>query len=230
MISQATITGRRSMFSPFNRYRLVKIAIPIFLVAYLLMVPLRLVVPHSEVYPFFAWTLFSRTPGWFVTENALLVHSVDGYPVDGAQYLIPGNKNLKDQKVLIGAIAACRNPEDCDAAVERLLYPVVRRLTGGDDVVFSIVRARIDLRDVRSDIANLAAGASQKSDYFEPYALIGKWSTSDGRIRDSSTESRGAPAFPVMTPVAAAPAGWHMEKSSIREGDINYARLLGRNE
>ena len=63
-----------------NRYRLVKYGIPFFLLTYLLIAGMNLLITGSskEIFPFFAWTLFSHTPGWHKLERAVVVHSIDG--------------------------------------------------------------------------------------------------------------------------------------------------------
>lgn len=171
-----------------SRYRLGKYGIPLFLAGYLLVAGMHLVFGDrsTEIFPFFAWTLFPRTPEWRKTLSAVIVHSVDGEPVDGesaggARYVIP-RRNIGHLKVLHRAVRECRmRPDGCDAAVARLLHPIVTAVTRGDRVDFSVVIARIDLREVRKDVANLAAGRSEKTDHFRPVSIVGRWTTPGGR-------------------------------------------------
>ncbi len=177
---------------PFSmsRYRRLKFLIPLFLAFYLFMVWLKPVigVAHNEIFPFFSWRLFSDTPGWYAYENALTVHSIDGAPVSGTRYLIP-SANIRDDKALGSTVNACRILAGCDEEVKRRLYPIVNRLARGKDVEFSIVRVRIDLREVQRAVASLAEGESRRSDFFRQDRLIGRWTTSGGRVWASNYES-----------------------------------------
>ena len=101
---RATRSGgmqRGSMRRPAGRRRsfwLRDYGIPAFLVVYLFLALARplsqaLVRPvadisNQEIFPFFAWTLFSFTPGWNRTENAVAVHAMDGKPVSGIRYVV----------------------------------------------------------------------------------------------------------------------------------------------
>ena len=166
-----------------SRYRLGKYGIPLFLAGYLLVAGTHLVFGDrsTEIFPFFAWTLFPRTPEWRKILPAVIVHSVDGEPVDGDRYVIP-RRNIGHLKVLHRTVRECRlRPDGCDAAVARLLHPIVTAVTRGDRVDFSIVISRIDLREVRKDVANLAAGRSEKTDHFRPISIVGRWTTPGGR-------------------------------------------------
>ena len=132
-------------------------------------------ISDHEIFPFFAWTLFSFTPGWNKTENAAVVHSIDGEPVPGIRYVIP-SRGIHNWKVLERVAGLCsRRPDECDAAARNSIAPIVRRVTGGDAVEFSIVTVDIDLRDVREDIRALAAGETHKTDYYRPGRTIGRW-------------------------------------------------------
>ena len=106
-----------------SRYRLLKFLIPFFLGFYVFMIWLKPVigVTHGEIFPFFGWTLFDYIPEWHVTENALIVHSIDGKPVSGTRYLIP-NYSIRDWKALGSTVNDCRRLADC---VQTLLPNVV---------------------------------------------------------------------------------------------------------
>ena len=163
-----------------SRYGFVKALIPLFLAFYLLMILLHWAADfrQTEIYPFFSWSLFSATPGWERTDYAVILRAVDGEPVNGVRYLIP-NDSIRDRKVLRLAVDACGNPRDCDAAAERLLFPVVRRLAGEGAAEFSVVRARVDLRAAQREMQRLADGDAQETDFFRTEAEIGRWTTSE---------------------------------------------------
>lgn len=163
-----------------SRYRFVKALIPLFLAFYLFMVLLHWAVDsrHVEIYPFFRWSLFSATPGWERIDYAVILHAVDGEPVDGVRYLIP-NDSIRDSKVVKLTVDACGNPGDCDAAAERLLFPIVRRLVGEGAAEFSVVRARVDLQAARREMQRLADGDAQETDFFHADAEIGRWTMSE---------------------------------------------------
>lgn len=165
----------RSLRLRVGRPRLTRAFILVFVVFYLLMIWLRSATGHQqdEIYPFFAWTLFSLTPAWERTENAVLVH--DGEPTDGARLLIP-NDDISDAKVLRRVVDACeRDAGACDRAVETWLFPVVRRLTNDRGAEFSIVKAHVDLRAAQQEIRRLADGAVRKADFIQPEREIGRW-------------------------------------------------------
>lgn len=169
-----------------GRFRWRDHGIPLFVVAYLFLAlakplsqalerPVADISDH-EIYPFFAWTLFSFTPGWKKTENAVVVHSIDGRPVPGIRYVIPSG-GIRNWKVLERVVGLCRRrPGECDAAARKSIAPIVRRITRGDAVEFSIIEVAIDLRDVQEDIRSLAAGETSKTDYYRPGKRIGRWS------------------------------------------------------
>lgn len=167
-----------------SRYRLLKFLIPFFLGFYVVMIWLKPVigVTHDEVFPFFAWTLFDVIPEWYVTENALVVHSIDGEPVSGTRYLIPTG-NIRDQKALGTTVNDCVRLAACNDAVKQRLYPIVNRLAEGNDVEFSIIEARIDLREVQRGIYGLAEGEAKRTDFFQLQIenTIGRWTTGGGR-------------------------------------------------
>ncbi len=167
--------------------------IPGVLVFYVFMVGVELFIrADEEIYPFFSWDLFSRTPGWERTENAVIAHSIDGMPVAGTPYLIP-NRGISDVKALIDAVQICQSQTvaECDEEVRVVLYPRVKRLAEGADVEFSIVQVRIDLREVRQDIGKLASGEAQRSDFYHQSKVIGRWNTSGGRTWEGSVDFVG---------------------------------------
>ena len=160
-----------------SRPRLTRAFISLFVVFYLLMVWLRSAIEHEqdEIFPFFAWSLFSLTPAWERTENAVLLHAMDGEPTEGTRYLVPTD-DISDAKVLRRAVDACeRDAEACTAAVEAWLFPLVRRLANGGSVEFSIVKARVDLRGAQREIRRLADGTAKKTDFFRPEREVGRW-------------------------------------------------------
>lgn len=167
-----------------SRYRFLKVLIPFFLGFYVFMIWLKPVlgVTHDEIFPFFDWTLFDYIPEWYVTENALVVHSIDGKPVSGTRYLIPSH-SIRDWKALGSTVNDCRRLADCDNAVKQRLYPIVKRRAEGKDVEFSIIEARIDLREVQRGIYDLAKGEAKRTDFFQlrPENVLGRWSTGGGR-------------------------------------------------
>ena len=160
------------------RPRMTRGFIGVFVVFYLFMVWLHPRIPataryQGEIYPFFAWTLFTWTPPWERAANAVLLHGIDGEPADG--YLIPSAK-IADANALRRTVDACeRDPVACDAAVEGWLFPVVRRLTNGGSVEFSIVKARVDVRAAQREIRRLADGTAKKTDFFRPEQEVGRW-------------------------------------------------------
>ena len=161
--------------------------IPAFLVVYLFLALVRplsqaLVRPvadisNHEIFPFFAWTLFSFTPGWNRTENAVVVHAMDGKPVPGIRYVIPGG-DAADRRVLERVVGLCGRPlsRACDEAARDSIAPIVRRATGGGAVEFSIVTVDVDLRDFRDAVRNRGrAGAASRTDHYRPVKTIGRW-------------------------------------------------------
>lgn len=160
-----------------------KVLIPVILVMYSAMVLLHSVVEnsHDEIFPFFSWSLFSTTPGWYSTENTLSVDSIDGDSTKAIRYLIPSN-SASDQKVLRRAVNACIKNLSCDEVIEEVLYPTVIRLVGeeeGTAIDFTITRSRIDLREVQKNIDKLANGTVTRADFFQPYRVIGRWNISN---------------------------------------------------
>ena len=171
-----------------GRFRWRDHGIPAFVAVYLFLAlmkpfsqalerPLADISDH-EIFPFFAWTLFSFTPGWNKIENAVVVHSVDGEPAPGIRYVIP-NAGINAWKALERVVGICRRrPGECDAAVMKSIAPIVRRRTGGDTVEFSIIEVDIDLREVREDVRRPAAGGMSKTDYYRPGESLGRWTAS----------------------------------------------------
>lgn len=174
----------------FSRYRWVKYMIPLFLLLYLFMVWLRpaIGVRQDEIFPFFSWALFSHTSEWETTENALIVHVIDGRKVDGTRYLIPG-REIRHQKTLKNTANVCVRREECDHVVEEWIYPIVRNVTRGDDVEFSIVEVSINLRDVQRDIWRLASDEIDHSDFYKVDKILGSWSTVRGPVWVSGFQS-----------------------------------------
>lgn len=187
----------RTARSPrFNRFRIVKWMIPLSLIIYVTMLYLHynshVASDKLEIYPFAGWRLFSYTPERFGREGAVVLDSINGQSVDDssdARYLIPNDtySSIDDQSVLKRTADACAVSPDCDEA-EELLFPVVERLMAErgeeniENIEFSVIRVRIDYRDVIENIRDLADGIIKKRDFYEPVQTIGKWSTLNGRI------------------------------------------------
>ena len=160
-----------------NRPRLTRRFAVVFVVFYLFMVWLRPATGtgQDELFPFFAWALFAQTPAWQRLENTVVLRAIDGEPMEDVRYLIP-NDDIRDAKALRRTVDACESDRTaCAAAVEAWLFPVVRRLTTGGSVEFSIVKARVDLRVARREIRRLAGGAARETDFFQPQDEIGRW-------------------------------------------------------
>ena len=101
----------------------------------------------------------------------------------------------------------CLNrPPGCDAAVERLLYPVVKRVANSDDLEFSIVLVRASLHEVRAAIDDFAAGKMRRMDFYRPRGTIGRWHTKLGRIPDA-------------TPLPVGTAMWDAVEQHIRQAE-----------
>ncbi len=193
-----------------SAYRLRKNAIPLFACAYLLQVwapPPVAEIRSGEIFPFFAWTLFSRTPDWRSEERGVIAHAIDGKAVAGVRYLIPNIDVGLSQKVLYRTVNICLNrPPGCDAAVERLLYPVVKKVANSDDLEFSIVLVRASLHEVRAAIDDFAAGKMRRMDFYRPRGTIGRWHTKLGRIPDA-------------TPLPVGTAMWDAVEQHIRQAE-----------
>ena len=179
---------RGSMRRPAGRRRsfwLRDYGIPAFLVVYLFLALVRplsqaLVRPvaeisYQEIFPFFAWTLFSFTPGWNRTENAVAVHAMDGKPVPGIRYVVLSSN---DRRVLERVVGLCGRPlsRACHDAARDSIAPIVRRAAGGGAVEFSILTVDVDLRGVRDAIRGRGrAGAANETDHYRPVKTIGRW-------------------------------------------------------
>ena len=171
-------------------YRRRKYAIALFACIYLFMVwaPPVANVSSGEVFPFFGWTLFSRTPDYRNEERGVIAHAINGKAVADVRYLIPNIDVGRSQKVLYRTTRIClRQPPACDEAVQQLLYPVVKELANSDDLEFSIVLLRASLHEVGAGIDDLAAGKTRRMDFFRPRGTIGRWRTKgQGRVPDAA--------------------------------------------
>ena len=138
---------------------------------------LRVGASTSEIFPFFAWTLYSVPPDWEKIDFAVVVHSVGGEAVGEVGYMVPqGIKYNKYLKRLRWVAEECvRRPEQCEGVVRQLLYPIVRSSVGEGEVEFSLVRVKIDLREIREDIEKIAEGKAAKVDYYRMEETIGRW-------------------------------------------------------
>lgn len=166
-----------------SRHRFVTTLIPALAVLYVVMLPLASLIEedHREVLPFFSWRLFTRVPDWNTTEHGLLLHSVDGAAVSGAYYLIPSD-DIRHWKALQLAVRACKSDSTCDQTVAEVLYPIVFESLGTTNVEFSIVRARVDLRDIQNHVEDLATQRLNKTEFYQVDRTIGRWHTQVGRI------------------------------------------------
>ena len=166
-----------------RRFRLTRFLIPLFLVLYIVMIPLNSVVEqeHSEVFPFFKWQLFSNIPDWQTHEYGLVLEAIDGQPVEEGNYLIP-NTEIRDWKALRFAASDCVKNVHCDITVADVIYPIVVRSTGHLEVEFSIIRAEIDLRVMQPAVDDIASGRTPITDFFQSESPIGRWNTKIGRI------------------------------------------------
>lgn len=169
-----------------RRFQLTRLLIPLFLVLYVVMIPLNSAVEqeHSEVFPFFKWKLFSHIPGWQTHQYALLLEAVDSQPAEEGTYLIP-NADVRDWKALRFAASVCVNKGDCDDTIADVIYPIVIRSTGHHDVEFSIIEAEIDLREMQPAVDDVADGTIPIFDFFQSETVIGRWNTKIGRVNAS---------------------------------------------
>lgn len=192
-----------------NGYRLRKWAIPLFACTYLFMVWAAPAanVSSGEIFPFFGWTLFSRTPDWRNEERGVLAHAINGEAIADRRYLIPNIDVGWSQKILYETTRIClRQPPNCDAAVERLLYPLVKELANSDDLEFSIVLLRASLHEVRAGIDDLAAGKTRRMDFYHPRGTIGRWRTKAGRVPDAA-------------PLPVGTAMWEAAERHVRQAE-----------
>ena len=166
--------------------------IPAILTLYIIMIPMNRVVEkeHAELFPFFRWTLFPSVPNASTSEYGLILHSINGYEVDGTQYLIP-NDEIRDWKTLKLTAESCKKDVSCDSKVIDVIYPIVWRLADAEVAEFSIIEARIDLRDIQENIRDIVAKQANITDFFQPRTEIGRWNTSSGRIRVQEATSDG---------------------------------------
>ena len=166
-----------------RRFRLTKYLIPLFLMLYVVMIPLNSVVEqeHSEVFPFFKWSLFSNIPDWQTPEYALVVEAIDGQPVEEGHYLIPDTE-VRDWKALRFAVADCIEHTDCDDTIAEVVYPLVIRSTGHREVEFRIIEAQVDLRNLQPEVEDIANGRTAITDFFQSETVVGRWNTEGGRI------------------------------------------------
>ena len=187
----------------WRMHRVGKHLIPGFLIVYVLIAGTNLIFGFraGEIFPFFAWTLFSHTPERIKLQPAILLHTIDGAPAAGARYVLPGAsggdraslqrvfrecgfRQRRQARLLPGLAARLeRSParpgavsDRCDALVRRIAAPIVERLAG-PRTEFSIVLLRIDLHDVGADLDRLAAGASTRAGHYRLDRVLGRWTT-----------------------------------------------------
>ena len=193
MLPSVATTGRtcpgftRITALPKNRCRLARLLILTFFALYLVMIPLNSVIEeeHAEVFPFFSWSLFDDIPEWQTSEYALVIDAVDGQQIEEDHYLIPSS-DIRDWKALRSSAVACAKNINCDDTVADVLYPIIWRYIGEHNVDFRIIRADIDLHDVRDSIDDLAEGTTTRTDFFQPRAVVGRWNTETGRMSPST--------------------------------------------
>ena len=206
--AQSQSRSRVAALRSISVYRLGKCAIPLFACAYLFMIWVRPVagVTADEIFPFFAWTLFSHTPDWHSEERGVIAHAINDRPVRGVRYLTPSREVGRSQKILFKTVRICQEqPQSCDAAVERLLYPVVKELARSDNLEFSIVLLRTSLHEVRAAIDDLAARKVRRRHFYRQTGSLGRWHTQQGRLPDAAHLPVGN-ALPVATALPAAVA------------------------
>lgn len=171
------------MVTARRRFRMTRLVILLFLVLYIVMIPLNSVLEqeHSEVFPFFKWQLFSNIPGWQTHDYGLVLEAIGGQPVEEGTYLIP-NTEIRDWKTLRFAASDCVRNLDCDETVADVIYPLVIKSTGHHEVEFRIIKAEIDLREVQHAVDDIADGRTPITDFFQSESTIGRWNTEVGRI------------------------------------------------
>ena len=166
-----------------RRHRFITTLIPALAALYIVMLPLSSLIEedHGEVLPFFSWRLFTRVPDWYTIEYGLLLHSVDGAAMSKPSYLIPSD-DIRHWKALQLAIKACDSGSRCDKTVAEILHPIIFDLLGSTNVEFSIVKASVDLHDVRDRIDSHPIQGLSKTEFFQVDRTIGRWNTQVGRI------------------------------------------------
>lgn len=149
---------------------------------------LRVGASTSQIFPFSSWMLYAVPPGWERTEFAIVVHSVGGEAVGEAVYMVPP-QSIKYNRYLNNlrwvAEECVRRPERCEEAARRLLYPIVRSSVDGGEVEFSLVRVKIDLREIREDIQKIVERKAARADYYRLVETIGRWRTGEDAGPDS---------------------------------------------
>ena len=102
---------------------------------------------------------------WQTFEYGLIIDSVDGHPTEEVRYLLP-NTNVRYSKALNLAAYTCTTSIDCSDTVAEVIYPIIHKLTGKENVDFSIVKARIDLHDFRDNITDIVDETAAITDFF----------------------------------------------------------------
>ena len=164
----------------FARHKFLRLFIPFCLLFYLLMVALTPTITmeeHGEIFPFFSWRLFDEIPQRFKYTDAVIVHSIDGAPVDAARYVIP-SPIIDHTKSLRRAMSVCHNAPrlQCDAAVRQFVAPAVNEIVQGE-AEFSIVRASVDLRDLQAGIGAMASRDADLFHFYRLHRVLGRWSS-----------------------------------------------------
>ncbi len=133
--------------------------------------------------------------------NVVVAHSIDGRPVH--RHLIPARSSAH-LKTLNQAVAHCGTHGKCDEEVQALLFPIVVKLTNSRDVEFSVGTERVDLRAVRDDIHEIAAGTVSKMRYLQRDRTIGRWWTAGGRIPPIEVDPDGLLFESSSEPISSA--------------------------
>lgn len=171
--------GSEALLS-MNRYRLLQFSILVFLAFWLFLAVLGRN-RGKEIFPFFCWELFSGTPKWHITQDAVFIHSIDGAPASGIRYLnmVPGIA-ARAEKVLVNTLGECRSDlAGCNDVIEKKLYPLINEFAG-EVSEFSIVTVRIDLREAQRNIKMLAEGKLSRSDFYRQGKVFGRWTADKG--------------------------------------------------
>lgn len=170
----------------FCRYRVVKYLVFILPLFYLTIVGLKDVLsPYKqETIPFFSWQLFSWTPQWDKRVIGVVAHSIGNEPVAGTRYLIPGGdiRDLKILRMVADICAPSSQSTECAEVVRQTLYPAIQRISQNDNVTFSIVRGIVDMREVREDVTDFAAGKRSRTDYYRVNSIMGSWLGAEGSL------------------------------------------------